>query len=304
MVYQQETHFIESFTRKEDLEQFISEAVKKSIRAEMPLHNNQINQTMTKTSRYQPQRNNPHSALNKTNSAKKNDLVPLYSWRESITQMNTVLDVIEASPLVKKRKVDPLVFDLTGLGKIKTTPMKKVFNMTGKGSSITGWVDKGMGLLAFDVDNNKTQGKDGRSLLGNFTPIDGNTYKNGFEALRALANKYFISFNKDKLEYFDLKILENNAGLCMLVDGNKLSLTTDLNITEISLIYEELGTNPDRFGNQHRQRSSFVRNGKRELVVDVWFKYTSAIDMPKGRLMMENIKEIQRMTGIAKALGY
>lgn len=276
------------FSNQAALEQFIGDTVKKAIRDEMPTRRS----SQTNTS------------LIPSPNQSTNNLVPIYSSRQSFTQMNAVLETIEASPLVKKKKVDPLVFDLTGQGVIKTTSMKKVFNITGKGNSITGWVDKGMGLLAFDVDNNNTQGKDGRSLLGNFTPIDGKTYKNGFEALKALAQKYIFMFNRNYLGYLDLKTLEYKAGLCMLVDGKKLKLTDDLKITQISLEYEELGQNPDKFGNQHRQRSWFVRNGKKQLVVDVWFKYTSPVDMPKGKEVMKKIQDINYLMKIANTLGY
>jgi len=302
---QERNDILDSFSSRGNLEQFIGETVKRAIRDEIPATrslNNRSNETVN--TNFLPDTVKSNAALTRTSHSRGNSIVPLHSAGQSFTQMNAVLTAIEESPIVRKRKVDPLVFDLVGNGEIKTTAMKKVFNITGQGTSITGWVDKGMGLLAFDIDNDNSQGKDGRSLLGNFTPINGKTYSNGFEALKALAKRHIMLFNKSKLELADIKNLEKKAGLCMLVDGRKLSLSEDLNITEISLEYEELGRNPDQFGNQHRQRSWFVRNGQKYLVVDVWFKYTAPEDIPKGKDMIENIKEINFMKSIANALGY
>lgn len=233
----------------------------------------------------------------------ENTLPPPVRMRSENVVRDFVTSVDE-NPMVRKRRLDPLVFDLIEAGEIRTTPMNKVFNITGKGSSLTGWVAKGMGLLAFDVDNDGTQGKDGRSLIGNFSPINGRTYANGFEALKALAKKHILFFSKNKLEKRDIEILEEKAGLCMLLDNKKLSLVKDLKITEISLVYDEMGANPDKHGNQHRQRSSFIRNGKKQLVEDIWFKYTVPMNTKFGNQLIKDTKEINFMLNIAQALGY
>lgn len=172
----------------------------------------------------------------------------------------------------------PLTFDLNRDGKVGTTSVDggKAFDIDGDGKvDQTAWAAKGDGVLAFDGDGNGVAGENGKELLGNNTDVDGKKFANGFEALRALADKHLgVSATADgKLSADELGALEQKAGLSMMVDGQKKSLA-DLGITEIKLGYAEAGANADENGNEHRQvGQGFVRNGETNKVNDAWFKY-------------------------------
>ena len=185
------------------------------------------------------------------------------------------------SPKGKDKIASPLTFDLNGDG-VSTTDVKngKKFDIDGDGKvDQTAWAGKGDGVLAFDGNKDGVAGGDGKELLGNNTDVDGDGkadgHKNGFEALKALAEKNlgFQAVADGKLDQWELQQLEQKTGLTMKVDGQNKSLG-ELGITEVNLGYTEAGKNADANGNEHRQvGAGFVRNGQRGQVNDVWFKY-------------------------------
>ncbi|RXJ74561.1 hypothetical protein CS022_03030 [Veronia nyctiphanis] len=175
----------------------------------------------------------------------------------------------------------PLTFDLNGNGKVDTTKGGKAFDINGDGKvDNTAWAGKGDGVLAFDANGDGRVGTDGKELFGNNADIDGDGradgLKNGFDALKALAIKHLgqQAVADGKLNAEELAVLEQRAGLTMVVNGQNQSLA-DLGITEINLGYQEAGLNADENGNQHRQvGAGFTMNGKEQQAVnDVWFQY-------------------------------
>lgn len=175
----------------------------------------------------------------------------------------------------------PLTFDLNGAGKVETVDAEhgKVYDINGNGQAVkTGWAGHGEGVLAFDSDGSGVAGKNGRELLGNNTDIDGTgkqgNFANGFEALKALADKHLgpEATAKGYLDENDLKALEQKCGLTMLVDDQHKSLS-ELGVTRINLGYQEAGKNADENGNEHRQLGAFVQNGQVKEVDDAWFRY-------------------------------
>ena len=186
-----------------------------------------------------------------------------------------------SSPKGKDKIASPLTFDLNGDG-VSTTDVQngKTFDINGDGKADqTAWAGKGDGVLAFDANKDGVAGGDGKELLGNNTDVDGDGkadgHKNGFEALKALAQKNlgFQAVADGKLDQWELQQLEQKTGLTMNVDGQNKSLG-ELGITEVNLGYTEAGQNADANGNEHRQvGAGFVRNGRRGQVNDVWFKY-------------------------------
>lgn len=173
----------------------------------------------------------------------------------------------------------PLTFDLNGDNKVGTTGIEKEFDINGDGKvDKTAWAAAGDGVLAFDADGDGKVGEDGKELFGNKTDIDGDGqvdgHKNGFDALKALAENILgkESIADGKLDADEIKALEEQANLTMLVDDAQKSLT-DLGITELSLGYEE-SDSVDENGNEHRQvGEGFVMNGEQAKVNDVWFNY-------------------------------
>jgi Ca2+-binding EF-hand superfamily protein len=182
------------------------------------------------------------------------------------------------------RTSSPLTFDLNGDGKVSTTGISKEYDINGDGIvDQTAWAGAGDGVLAFDADGDGIIGEDGKELFGNNTDVDGNGkadgFKNGFEALGALASRYLgaEALKDGKLDATELKQLELRAGLSMFVDGTQKSLS-DLGISEISLGYEEVAVDEsrDENGNEHRQiGEGFVINGQKAKVDDVWFQYAA-----------------------------
>ena len=186
------------------------------------------------------------------------------------------------SPAKKEKVASPLTFDLNGDGKVSTTNGGKAFDINADGKiDNSGWAGKGDGVLAFDADGDGKVGEDGSELFGNNTVVDGKKFNNGFEALRALANKAsreIPGFGPvgQSLTANQLKMMGDKYKLKMMVDGQQRNLS-DLGITSINLGYAE-GKNvgfTDANGNQHRQiGAGFTMNGETRQVNDVWFKYT------------------------------
>lgn len=174
----------------------------------------------------------------------------------------------------------PLVFDLNGDGKVGTTSVEagQVFDLDADGKlDQTAWAAKGDGVLAFDADGDGVAGEDGSEIFGNNTVVDGKKFDNGFEALKALAQKHLgpDAVKDGSLDTAELKALSEKTGLCMIVDGKKVGLD-ELGITKISVGYKEAGPNADEHGNEHRQvGTGFEMAGRTgpQAVNDVWFKY-------------------------------
>ena len=138
------------------------------------------------------------------------------------------------------------------------------------------------GVLAFELDGDGIAGENGKELFGNNTDLNGDGkadgYKDGFEALKALAAKEnLIDGDKDtKLDENDLNFLSEKYGLKMKMGytGEAVSLSS-LKITEINLANTDETTLIDDFdgkGNQlmTQEGATFVQDGKTKNYADVW----------------------------------
>jgi len=210
----------------------------------------------------------------------------IIGYKDTETGAFTIQGIVEN---VSRKIASPLTFDLNGDNKVDTTGISKDYDINGDGIvDKSAWAGVGDGVLAFDADNDKVAGEDGKELLGNNTDVDGDNkadgFNNGFQALKALAVKYLglDSVSDNKLDANEIKLLEEKAGLTMLVDeinenGEvvqvKKSLVGDLGISEISLAYKESDA-VDEQGNEHRQEGDgFTINGNKRKVDDVWYGY-------------------------------
>lgn len=169
----------------------------------------------------------------------------------------------------------PIALDLNGDG-VKTSADKWLFDLTGMGTPVehNGALSKQDGWLAFDANGNGLAGENGAELFGNGTKVDGQTFANGFEALKALASSILgpDTVKSDKLDLSALRDLEDKIGLRVQVDGvdHKLS---ELGIESLNLSYSEyaLGANLDENGVDHRVAGSFTRNGVVGDMIDLFY---------------------------------
>ncbi|NBX77688.1 MAG: hypothetical protein EBQ92_14155 [Proteobacteria bacterium] len=180
------------------------------------------------------------------------------------------------NPRFCETQYSPLVMDLSGNGFDFIGPESGVsFDIDDSGSPIpTGWIySKDDALLVRDLNANRKI-ESGAELFGNATKLPtGQRAINGFEALRPLdsdANGLITS--KDKA-WTELKLWVdiNHDGTSQ---QRELMSLDRAGVESISLAYASV-MEVDRFGNQTRERSTFVRRVRSKRYVmtvsDVWF---------------------------------
>ncbi len=180
------------------------------------------------------------------------------------------------NPRFCEAQYSPLVMDLSGNGFDFIGPETGVsFDIDDSGSPIpTGWIySKDDALLVRDINANRKIDS-GAELFGNATRVSsGQRAINGFEALRALdtdANGFITSKDKAWTE-LKLWIDVNHDGVSQ---QRELMSLDRVGIESISLAYASV-MEVDQFGNQTRERSTFVRRVRSKRYVmtvsDVWF---------------------------------
>ncbi len=175
----------------------------------------------------------------------------------------------------------PLSFDLEGDG-VKTSDELIRYDIDGDGELDT-INDSADAILVFDADGDGISGEDGSECFGDNTDLDGDGvadgYKDGFEALKALANKEGLvdGVNDNTLDVDDLKILEEKYGLQIKTDGynSEASSLFDAGITEINLATTDettLHKNYDGKSNDlmTQEGATFVVNGEEREYADIW----------------------------------
>ncbi len=198
----------------------------------------------------------------------------------------------EAIIITRSVHASPLAFDIDGKG-IRTSDKKIWFDINGDGKK----------ELINDVLNGVLcirGGKSGLDLFGDNTDLNNDKkpdgYKNGFEALKALAKKEnLINFKNDmKLDSKDLALLEKKYNLKMKIVGyyGKLTSLKVLKISEINLgNTSKVGilNNFDNRGNMlmTQQGATFKVNGIMNTFADVWHKIADFV-----KNTAENIKNL------------
>jgi hypothetical protein len=143
----------------------------------------------------------------------------------------------------KPKVASPLALDINGQKGIQTSDKKVNFDIDGDGK-LDQVNDVKEGVLAFGA------GKNGKQLFGDNTDLNGDGkadgYKNGFEALRALAKKegmYNEKAGDTKLDAKDIATLEQkyNFGMKQGYNGQTESLAKH-GVTEIELGSENART--------------------------------------------------------------
>lgn len=173
----------------------------------------------------------------------------------------------------------PLSFDIDGNG-VKTSSEVVQFDIDGDGildnvNNSDEWV------LAFDKDGDGIAGADGSELFGDNTDLDGDGkadgYANGFEALKALAQKEGLTGEGDnELSLDDISLLEEKYGLVMTKGyGGETSSLKDLGITNINLAQTSETKLTKNFDGQHndimtQEGATFTVNGETREYADIW----------------------------------
>ncbi len=173
----------------------------------------------------------------------------------------------------------PLSFDLNGDG-VKTSNEKVFFDIDGDGKLdlINNSAD---GVLVFDANANGISGENGLEVFGDNTDLNNDGQKdgfnNGFEALRALAQREnLVGLNDNILSAEDITILEEKYGLGIKLGYNGETKTlSELGITEINLgapNQTETKKNFDNNGNNlmTQQGATFTMNNKTFEYADIW----------------------------------
>ena len=196
----------------------------------------------------------------------------------------------------------PLSFDVNGDG-VKTTSETVSFDIDGDGdldivNNSADWV------LAFDKDKDGIAGEDGSELFGNNTDIDGDGkadgYKDGFEALKALAKKEgLIGDNDNVLSADDIKKLSDKYGLVMTQGyGGEAKSLSELGITEINLATTDKTTLTKNFdGNNNdimtQEGATFTVNGETREYADIWNAKKGTSEAVKPEKADEKAEEVK-----------
>jgi len=195
----------------------------------------------------------------------------------------SVFHVSECGELVSESAcystASPLSFDINGDG-VKTSNELVQFDIDGDGTVDT-INDSADFVLMFDKDGDGLVGEDGSECFGDNTDLDGDGkadgYKNGFEALAALARKEGLINDSDdmQLDENDITMLQDkyNLSLAQGYNGERVSLT-ESGITEINLSNADtkLEKNFDNQGNDlmTQEGATFKVNGEEREYADIW----------------------------------
>jgi hypothetical protein len=168
-------------------------------------------------------------------------------WDRQITieALNAQNQVVGNKCIHKMHQFSPIVLDLTGAAMIDTlNPIlsSTFFDLDGNGRlEKTGWVKKGSGLLALDIDGN---GKidNGRELFGEATRLtDGKTAENGYVAMAQYDDNQDGRLDRSDKVYGKLKVWldANSDGRSQ---GHELYSLENLGIAAISTNYREVAS--------------------------------------------------------------
>jgi len=181
----------------------------------------------------------------------------------------------------------PLSFDVNGDG-VSTSSQTMMYDIDGNGSldkinNSNDWV------LAFDKDGNGIAGENGSELFGDNTDLNNDGvkdgYKNGFDALKALASQEgLIGENDNVLDKKDLNTLSQKFGLTMTRGyGGEARSFDELGITQINLAQTDETTLHKNFDGRNndlmtQEGATFVVNGETREYADIWNAKFNKVD--------------------------
>jgi hypothetical protein len=179
-----------------------------------------------------------------------------------------------------QKTASPIMFDLTGLGKIETTgeSTAKVrnpggaigktvaFDIDGDGAKdqIEWMAGNGQGMLVDDRQGQATAAEAGtRELTGKDLFGDAGGFNSGYDKLRLLDANGDGKLSGDELKGLKMWIDDGDAK----VEAGEMKTLAELGITEISV--QNKAVQNDR--GESLDQASFVQNGQSKLTEDVWF---------------------------------
>ena len=220
-----------------------------------------------------------------------------YSVRVQVTDDfgNQYEEVMEFSVVVRTAST-PLILDLDGDG-VETLSVSQgvLFDIDADGVlEHTGWVNPDDGLLAIDINGDGVI-NDASELLGEHSiNSDGNTARDGFDALDDYDLNLDGVINADDEIYTSLLIWQdsNSDGVSQ---AHELYSLLDLGVESLSL--ESVIISEDNQGNTAGLRSSWTdTSGNINIVDDVWFAYK---DEDSELLLLSDILEEPAMDVLA-----
>lgn len=224
------------------------------------------------------------------------------------TGLNVNLSAFSGASKEVSQLASPLIFDLEGTGlQVKNGGMIEVdIDGDGKMETITD-LDAELGLLVFDSKGDGLEDITGSDMFGDNTdltkygiiaPTEDGSFKDGFQALRALCQHYkLVRDGKQHLTADDLLFLEKEVGLRMrvggVVNGEDRSFA-EINVSQINLgnpaqtqHLEDAAT--DRWGNKimYQDGATFTVQGEVRKYADIWFKiqarHSDAVAKPAAK---------------------
>lgn len=200
----------------------------------------------------------------------------------------------------------PLSFDVNGDG-VNTSSQTMMYDIDGNGSldkinNSDDWV------LAFDKDGNGIAGENGSELFGDNTDLNNDGvkdgYKNGFEALKALASQEgLIGENDSVLDQKDLNTLSQKFGLTMTRGyGGEAKSFNDLGITQINIAQTNETTLHKNFDGRNndlmtQEGATFVVNGQTREYADIWNAKFNPVDESQKPTLQINEQNVLAIKG-------
>jgi hypothetical protein len=196
----------------------------------------------------------------------------------------------------------PLIFDLTGTGTLIREGEMVPVELDGDGRlEVVTDLAFGTGLLVFDPklgSQHPMKWATGAEMFGSGTdlsaygitaPTEDGTFENGFDALRALAERFnLVGGQKQHLDSSDLSFLESKVGLMMRVGG---LFGGDVSLRELGITRLDLGdpnqietldqAQTDTFGNKYMRQvgARFMIRGQIREYVDIFFRIQARITL-------------------------
>lgn len=232
------------------------------------------------------------------------------------TGLNVNLSAYAGASKEVSQLASPLIFDLEGTGlQVKNGGMIEVdIDGDGKMETITD-LDAELGLLVFDSKGDGLEDITGSDMFGDNTdlskygiiaPTEDGSFKDGFQALRALCQHYkLVKDGKQFLTAEDLAFLQKEVGLRMRVGGvvNGEDRTfSEVNVSQINLgnpaqtqHLEDAAT--DRWGNKimYQDGATFTVQGEVRKYADIWFKIQARHSDTASKSGMKTLSKAQLM---------
>lgn len=201
-----------------------------------------------------------------------------------------------------QRRIDPLVLDLNGDGKIDTVRSSEstaYFDLDSNGfAEKTGWVGKNEALLVLDRNEDEMI-NNGKELFGDQTLLkDGKTYaSSGFEALAEFDDNLDGVIDSNDQIFTKLRVWRDNNS-DGATDAGELGGLTELGIVSIGLNYVQTGFVDSSNNIQVRAGDFELSNGSRFKIGEYLFQRDASVSHEVGDgALYENVLQLPNLQG-------